>query len=109
MKGLGVIGSSGSQRDQTALRTRIGQVLTLVGITLPFEVLNVAVYSAQSSPVYDAELDSVLAVNALLKEYYKFTRRREPVARPPELDRVALYRCVTTGTRVRVSLLRVSD
>ena len=109
MKGLGRIGDSGSSsgRDQI-LKTRMASVLAKVGIVAPINILGVVVYSSGSSPVYDVELDSFVTVSALLKEFYKFTRRRDPIARPPELDGVSLYRSVTTGTRVRVSLLRVS-
>ena len=105
VKGLGRVGGSG--RDSDVLKTRLAAVLALVGINLPYRILGVVVYSSGTAPVYDVELDSFVAVSALLKEYSKFTRRRDPVARPPELDRVSFYRSVTTGTRVRVSLLRV--
>ena len=107
VKGLGQIGSSGSQHDPRLLKNRLSSVLTLVGAPTPFSVANVVVYSSPAAPVYDVELDSFESVSSLLKEFTKYTRRRDPVARPPDLERVSLYRSVTTGTRVRISLLRV--
>ena len=108
MKGLGQVGSSGSQQDPRLLKSRLTSVLNAVGLKAPFSVKNVISYSTPAAPVYDVELDSFESVSSLLKEFYKFTRRRDPVPRPSELDHVSLYRSVTTGTRVRVSLLRVS-
>ena len=108
LKGLGPIGGSGQQPSQQVLKTRLTSVLGQIGADLPFVVINVVTYS-RSSPVYDVELGSSASVDALLRSYYRFTRRRDPVARPPELDGVTLYHSVTPGTRVRISLLRVSD
>ena len=71
-------------------------------------MLSVVTYSAKSAPVFNAELDSAEAVDAILREFSKFTRRSNPVKRPPELEDVALYHAVTPGTRIRISLLRVS-
>ena len=107
VKGLGQIGSSGSQRSPDVLRSRIESVLSLIG-SAAFQVKDVVVYSASSpSPVYNVELDSIASVDSLLKEFFKFTRRSNPVKRPPELDKVFLYNAVTPGTRIRISILRV--
>ena len=108
VKGLGQVGSSGSQQDPRLLKSRLTSVLAHVGAQTAYTVVNVMVYSSSVYPVYDVQLDSLEAVGSLLKEFSKFTRRRDPVPRPAELQGVSLYRSVTTGTRVRVSLLRVS-
>ena len=109
VKGLGQVGSSsGSQRSPEVLRTRLKSVLDKIGVDEEFSVLNVILYPA-SSPVYDVELDSVVAVEALVRNFFKFTRRKDPVSRPPELDKVSVYHSVTTGTRIRLALLRVNN
>ena len=83
-------------------------VLELIGGNVEFNVMNVIVYPSKVAPVYDVELDSVEAVESLVKEFYKFTRRSSPAKRPSELERVSVYHSVTPGTRIRISLLRVS-
>ena len=108
VKGLGQIGSSGSQRDPEVLKSRLASVLQLIGSSVPFAVTDVIAYPSASSPVYDVGLDSSVAVSSLVREFFKFTKRTNPTARPPELERVGVYHSVTTGTRVRISLLRVS-
>ena len=107
VKGLGQVGSSGAQRDQVALRSRMTSVLQLVGIRTQFSVLNVVVFPSATSPVYDVEIEPVEAVDLLVREFFKFVRRQDPVRRPPELDRVSIHHSVTPGTRIRISLLRV--
>ena len=107
VKGLGVVGSSGSQRNPDLLKARLTSVLSLVGAPEPFSITNVIVYPTRGSPVYDVELASVESVNSIIREFSKYTRRRDPVRRPAELDRVSIYHSVTPGTRVRVSLMRV--
>ena len=75
---------------------------------MDFEVVNVVVFPSGNHPVYDVELCSPGAVEALVREFFKYTRRRDPVQRPAELDRVSIHHSVTPGTRVRIALLRVS-
>ena len=106
VKGLGRIDGSNS-RDQEGLRARVARVLGAIG-SVPVAVLKVVVYPPHSAPVYDCELSSAEAVSALVRDFYKFTRRRDPVRRPVELEGVSVYHSVTPGTRVRISLLRVS-
>ena len=106
IKGLGHVGSS-SQRSQETLKNRVTSVLSAVGSSAEFDVLDVFTYSSGSNPVYDAKLSSAEAVEIIIKEFYKFTRRRDPVRRPAELERVNLYHSITPGTRVRISILRV--
>ena len=86
----------------------MASVLRLISAETEFTVVSVLTYSAAHSPIYDVELDSTLAVETLLRSFYRFTRRREPVRRPPELEKVSVHHSVTVGTRVRISLLRVS-
>ena len=109
VKGLGRIGSSGSQSDQTLLRTRLTSVLQLVGASVEFSVVSVSVFPSGQSPVYEVELDSAGAVSAILRSFARFTRRHEPAKRPVDLADVTLYNSVTPGTRIRISLLRVSS
>ena len=109
VKGLGQVGSSGNQRNPEVLRGRLRSVLALVGAPVPFEVDDVVVYSAHSShPVYNVKLSSAAAVDSILREFFNYTRRSNPVKRPAELDNVSLNHAVTPGTRIRISLLRVS-
>ena len=108
IRGLGRIGGAGSKPSTDVLKTRLTSVLSLVGVTRSFEVLDAIQFASAVAPVYSVRLCSFEAVDDLLREFSKFTRRREPVARPPELDNVALYHAVTPGTRIRISLLRVS-
>ena len=104
VKGLGQVGGSGSQRDPQVLRARVSSVLARVGVRSPINVVNVVAYPAS---VYGVELDSAVTAASLIREFSKYTRRRDPIQRPSELDKISLYHSVTTGTRIRVSLLRV--
>ena len=106
VKGLGRIGSSGSQTDQSLLKTRLTSVLKKVGANHPFSVKSVSVFPAKN-PVYEVELDTVDAVSAILRSFARFTSRHEPAKRPSELSGVSLFNSVTPGTRIRISLLRV--
>ena len=112
VKGLGPIGSSGSSsglsRNQEILRGRLTSVLSLFGSDFPFVVRNVIVFPPVASPVYDVELDTSGAVDALIRETFKFSRKQDPVKPPPELERITLYHSVTPATRIRIALLRVS-
>ena len=80
----------------------------MVGSSTEFKVVSVVSYSAKSSPVFNAELDSEEAVDSILREFSKYTRRNNPVKRPAELETVSMHHAVTPGTRIRISLLRVS-
>ena len=87
----------------------MASLLALIDCTYPFVVKNVVVYPSRVSPVYEVVLDSSAAVEHLVKDFFKFTRRRDPVARPPELAKVSIHHSVTPGTRVRLALLRVRN
>ena len=89
------------------LSSRISSVLALVGANVDVRVKSVVVFPG-AKPVYKAELESAEVVKALLSGHSQYTRRRDPVARPQGLENVFLYTCVTPGTRIRISLLRVS-
>lgn len=106
VKGLGRIGS-GTQASESLLRSRISSVLALVGANVDVRVKSVIVFPG-AKPVYKVELESAAVVKALLSGHSQYTRRRDPVARPQGLENVFLYNCVTPGTRIRISLLRVS-
>ena len=108
VKGLGRIGSTGSQNDRELVKSRLWSVLGLVGTEVAFQVINVNVFPSGATPVYDVQLDSCEAVSSILGTFTKYTRRHEPVARPQGLEGVSLYNSVTVGTRIRLSLLRVS-
>ena len=101
----GLPGDSSHGPDQ--LRARLATLLQSINSTIGFSVLNVITYPSASTPVYDVELDSAAAVSSLIREFFKFTRRQDPVRRPPGLERVSIYNSVTPGTRIRISLLRV--
>ena len=106
MKGLGQIGS-GFQPSQDVLRSRLSSVLELFGPEVTFTVKKVYAFSSKP-PIYDVELDSVESVDELLKASFRFSRKKDPAKRPAELEHVSIYHSVTTGTRIRLSLLRVS-
>ena len=105
VKGLGSV-LPGQTRDPDLLKSRLTSVLSLYGVP-EFTVVSVISYPPPSNPVYDVTLGSADEVESILRESYKFSRRRDPVVRPPELKSVTLYHSVTPGTRVRISLLRV--
>ena len=100
VKGLGPSG------PQVSLKSKLASILRLISDT-EFEVTNVLTYASPSAPIYDVELDHATAVETILRSFYRFTRRRDPVKRPAELERVSVHHSVTPGTRVRISLLRV--
>lgn len=106
LKGLGRVGT-GNQRDLEIVKTRVTAVLTEIGAGREFSVISVIVYGA-GSPVYNAELNSEESVQSILSAFSRFTRRHQPVSRPQSLEGISLHRAVTVGTRVRISLLRVS-
>ena len=108
VKGVGPIGGSGSQKNPELWKNRLTSVLKLFGPEVDFEIKNVIMYSA-GNPVYDVELDSATSVDEILNSSFRFYRRKDPISKPPELEKISIYRSVTPGTRVRISLLRVSS
>ena len=59
-------------------------------------------------PIYEVELEDPDSAETLRKAFSRFTRKKNPVSRPPELDGVEVHNSVTLATRVRISILRVS-
>ena len=109
IKGLKPEAGLVAQRNSPQLLAHLTLVLGAVGISSAFTVVSSITYSAGSSPVFDVELDSPASVDALLRGFYRFTRRSDPAQRPALLSGVSLYHAVTPGTRVRISLLRVIE
>ena len=105
VKGLGRIGSSGTPSDQ-ALKSRLSSVLSLVSSELRINVKSVVCFPG-AKPVYKVELGSAEVVRDLLFSFSCFTRQVDRVPFPPGLENVTVYHCVTPGTRIRISLLRV--
>ena len=58
-------------------------------------------------PTYEVILEEAQSAEALRKAFSRFTRKKNPVACPPELSGVGVYNSVTLATRVRISILRV--
>ena len=108
VKGLGRIGSSGAQSDQKTLKSRLSSVLSLVSSELRLNVRSVVCFPG-AKPVYKVELGSAEVVRDLLFSFSRFTRRVDRVPFPAGLENVTMYNCVTPGTRIRISLLRVSS
>ena len=106
VKGLGRIGSSGAQSDQKTLKSRLSSVLSLVSSELRLNVKSVICFPG-AKPVYKVELGSAEIVRDLLFSFSRFTRRVDRVPFPSGLENVTMYHCVTPGTRIRISLLRV--
>lgn len=59
-------------------------------------------------PIYEVALEDDESADGLRKAFNRFTRKRNPVARPPELEGVDVFNSVTLATRVRIAVLRVS-
>ena len=109
IKGIGPFGVAGSKPDSAYLIRKIAPILELVGSTTPFSVLAVSSLPSRGGPsVFDAQLDSNESVDSILIAFSRFVRRKDPVARPRGLEGVQLHHSVTVGTRVRISLMRVS-
>ena len=106
VKGLGRIGSSGAQSDSNLLKSRLASVLSLVSSEVKVNVESVVCFPGVK-PVYKVDLGSSETVRALLFSFSRFTRRVDRVPFPSGLENVSIYNCVTPGTRVRISLLRV--
>ena len=103
LKKLGRIGG-----DEARVRNRLGHILSKINPDLEFSISSVRTHGSGSGPpIYEVILDDADAADTLRKSFAKFTRKKNPVACPPELDEVAVYNSVTLATRVRISILRV--
>ena len=58
--------------------------------------------------VFQVMLEDSQSAIALRKSFARYTRKKSPLSRPPELDGVEVFNSVTLATRVRISILRVS-
>ena len=104
LRKLGRIGG-----DESKVRTRIKHILSCIDKGVDFEVSEVRVRgSASLPPIYEAVLDDADSAEELRLAFTRFVRKKNPVARPPELSGVEVFNSVTLATRVRISTLRVS-
>ena len=104
MKKLGRIGGGDAK-----VRQRLGHILSKIDPKIDFRISEVRVLGVDSRPpIYEVILEDAESAEALRKAFAKFTRKKSPVACPPELAGVAVYNSVTHATRVRISILRVS-
>ena len=106
LKKVGKIGG-----DDRQIRSRLKHVLKCIDKGVQFEVTDVRVRGTASSsrpPIYEVCLDDAEAAEDLRRAFGRFTRKKNPVRRPPELDGVEVSNSVTLATRVRISVLRVS-
>lgn len=103
LKKLGRIGG-----DEARVRNRLGHILSKIDRDLEFSISEVRTHGSGSGPpIYEVALDDAETAESLRKSFAKFTRKKNPVSRPPELDGVEVYNSVTLATRVRISILRV--
>ena len=102
---MGKIGGGDRQ-----VKNWLKHVLSCIDKGITFEISDVrALGSASSSqpPIYEVCLDNAEAAEDLRKSFARFTRKKNPVRCPPELEGVKIFNSVTLATRVRISVLRV--
>ena len=103
------VGRIGGNSDQ--VRSRVCHILSCIDNSIEFSVSEVRVHGAAHSarpPIYEAILEDADSAVALRKAFARFTRKKDPVACPPELKGVEVFNSATLATQVRVSILRVS-
>ena len=104
LKNLGKIGG-----DDAKVRSRITHILACIDKGIDFSVTEVRVRGSSSlPPIYEAILDDPDSAAVLRRAFSRFTQKRNPSKRPPELEGVGVFNSVTIATRVRLSILRVS-
>ena len=106
LKKVGKIGGNPEQ-----VRTCVSHILSCIDNSIEFTVAEVRVRgTAHSSrpPIYEAVLEDAESAEALRKAFARFTTKKNPVSRPPELKGVEVFNSITLATRVRISILRVS-
>ena len=104
LKKIGRIGG-----DDGRVRQRLKLILSRINPEIDFDISEVKVRgSAALPPIYEVVLSDTEAAVQLRDSFKRFTQKRKPVNRPPELDGVEVYNSVTLATRVRISILRVS-
>ena len=104
LKKIGKVGG-----DENQVKSRVRHILSTIDRKLQFSISEVRVLgSGPRPPIYEVVLGDSESAEALRKSFSRFTRKKSPVARPPELDGVEVYNSATPATRVRISILRVS-
>lgn len=104
LKKVGRIGG-----DEGKVRSRLSHILSRIDRDIEFSISNVRVLgSGTQAPIYEVDLEDADSAEALRKSFKRFTRKKAPISRPPELDGVGVFNSVTHATRVRISILRVS-
>lgn len=105
LKKLGRIGG-----DDARVRARLKHILSKIDSGIDFTITDVRVRGASSRPpIYEVTLDDEDDAETLRKSFSRFTRKKNPITRPAELDGVEIYNCATLATRVRISILRVGS
>ena len=103
LKKVGKIGG-----DDAQVRNRVKHILSCISKDVKFSISEVRVRgSGPRPPIYEVVLDDADDAEALRKSFSRFTRKRSPIACPPELKGVEVYNSATLGTRVRISILQV--
>ena len=104
LKKVGKIGG-----DDSRVKSRLRHLLSRINPEVDFTISEVRVRGSSSlPPIYEVVLTEAEAAEDLRSSFKRFTRKKNPVARPPELDGVEVFNSVTLATRVRISILRVS-
>ena len=104
LRNVGKIGG-----DESKVKSRIRHILSTVDKKLTFSIAEVRVRgTGPRPPIYEVVLEDSETAEALRRSFSRFTRKRSPISRPPELDGVEIFNSVTPATRVRISVLRVS-
>ena len=104
LKKVGKIGG-----DENQVKARVRHILSTIDKRLSFAIVEVRVRgTGPRPPIYEVVLEDQGSAEDMRKSFSRYTRKRSPVTRPPELDGVELYNSATPATRVRLSILRVS-
>ena len=104
LKKVGKIGG-----DDARVKSRLRHLLSCINPKVDFSISEVRVRGSSSlPPIYEVVLTEAEASEDLRLSFTRFTRKKNPVDRPPELDGVEIFNSVTPATRVRISILRVS-
>ena len=104
LKQVGRIGG-----DDRQVKSRLRHILSCISKEEAIVITEVKVYGSTGPrpPIYEVHLDNSETAESLRVAFARFTRKRNPVRCPPELDGVDVYNSVTLATRVRISILRV--
>ena len=103
LKKIGCVGGNEGQ-----VRSRIRYILSKIDSRVTVDVAEVrALGSSSLPPIYEVRLEDSVSAVALRQAFSRFSREKNPVKCPPELEGVGVYNCVSLATRVRISILRV--